>query len=154
MIGAALLTFALAAYSAVIAVRPRSTWRALAGWQFKDPDSAELTTTAAVIRSASGGVSALFLLGLGVWCLVLDEPGGSRCERTMSALAEAAAGVDFDRSTLEEIGDDLSARFDLDIAAAGLDVELEEHGESVDVVTEDGDVLGTIDESGVESRCD
>lgn len=100
MIGAAVLMFALAAYSAVMAVRPRSTWRALATWQFKDPDSAELTITAAVIRSAFAGISALLLLGLGVWCLVRDEPGGSRCDRTMSALAEAADGVDFDRSTV------------------------------------------------------
>jgi hypothetical protein len=144
--------FVLAALCAVVAIKPRATWRALTRWQFKDPARAELTGPAYVARAVLAGLCALLLAINGIQFLARED--GRRCEHVLSVLEDAAAGVDFDRSTVEEIGDDLSARFDLDLAAAGLAVELEEHGDSVDVVTEDGDVLGTIDESGVDSRCD
>jgi hypothetical protein len=151
MIGWALLMFGLAAWCAVVAVKPRATWRALAGWQFKNPEGAELTDSMYVLRSVSAGFAALFLVGTGIWLLVTEDE--QECEQVLSELEATAAGVDFDTSDLEEIADDFEARWDLDVAAANLDVELEEHGSSVSVVAEDGEVLGTIDEDGVHSLC-
>jgi hypothetical protein len=104
-----------------------------------------------VLRSVSAGFAALFLVGTGIWLLVTEDE--QECEQVLSELEATAAGVDFDTSDLEEIADDFEARWDLDVAAANLDVELEEHGSSVSVVAEDGEVLGTIDEDGVHSLC-
>jgi hypothetical protein len=145
------LLFVGALLCAVVAVRPRATWRALTGWQFADPDRAELTGAMYAFRSAAAGLGALVLAGAGIWLLITGDERD--CERILSELADASSGVDFDRSDLSEVGDDLEAQMDLGAVAAGLDVELEWHRGSVDVVAENGDRLGSIGRDGVVSRC-
>lgn len=149
--GAAFLMFLCAAFCAVIAIKPRDTWHALAGWQFKNPEGAELRDGVYVLSSVCAGLSAVALTGLGIGILVTQDE--RECERILAELAGAAGGVDFDRSTLQEIEDDFEARWDFETVAARNDVELVEGPRSVEVVAEDGTVLGTIDEDGVDSRC-
>ena len=151
MTGYAPLLFGLAAFCAVIALKPRATWRALAGWQFKDPDGAELTDEMYAVRSLSAGLGCVVLAGTGIWILLTAEE--NECRQILATLGDAAAGVDFDRAGLAEISDDFEARWDLDTAASRLEVDLVDQGSSVDVVAEDGDVLGTIDADGVVDRC-
>jgi hypothetical protein len=149
--GYAVFMFVLAVPCVVMAVKPRATWRITEAWQFKDPEAAELRDDISVMRSTAAGLVALMLVGFGIWLLVTGDE--RECERILAELEDAAAGVDFDGSGLEEIGDDFDARWDLRAVANGLDVELEDRGRSIEVVDENGDVLGTIDEDGVHDRC-
>ena len=126
-------------------------WRFFEGWQFKNPDDVELSDAADLLSVVTGVVGAVFLTGLGIWMIVTEDQRG--CEQILSQLEDATAGVDFDTSGIEEISDDFEARWDLDGTAAQLDVELVERGSSLEVVDEDGNVLGTLDESGAHSSC-
>jgi hypothetical protein len=143
-IGWPLLMFALGAFCAVIAFKPRATWFAMGGWPFRDfYDELRVITW----RAVSAGFGALLLIGTGIWLLVtLDE---RECEQTLSGLEDEAADVSWVGPP--EFG--IDARLALEGAAHALDVELEEHGLSIDVVAGDGQVLGIIDEDGLHSRC-
>jgi hypothetical protein len=153
MVALAVLMFGLAVLCLVVAAKPRAAWRLTAAWQFKDPERVDLRDEIYVLHSVSAAVSAVILVGTGIWLLQMpvDE---MECERIMSELEDAAAGVDFDTSDISEVADDFDARWDFDRTASNLGVELVEHGSSVEVVAEDGEVLGTINEYGVDSRCD
>lgn len=147
MIGWAVLFFVLALLLAVMAVKPRATWRLTAGWQFKDPQGAELHDWMYALSSVASAFFALTFLGVGIWFLV--EGDALECERVLGDLEDAVMGVDFDTSPLDEF----DVRWELRRTATDLGVELEEHGSSFEVIDEDGEVLGVIDEDGVHSRC-
>jgi len=149
--GWAIVCFLLSASCVLVAVRPRATWRFFEGWQFKNPDDVELSDAAVVVSIVSAGVGALFLAGTGIWLIVTEDQ--RECEQILSQLEAAAAGVDFDTSDIAEISDDFDARWDLDRTAVQLDVELEESDSLLEVVDEDGNILGTIDELGAHSSC-
>jgi len=146
------LLFLLAGVCLVIGIWPRATWMATAGWQFKNPEGAELKPSMYVVRSVSGVVGALMLAGGGIWLLVTEDERA--CEAMMRDLEISARGADFDRSSLAEINDDFDASWDLNRTAAILEVDLRERDDhSVEVVDEEGDVLGTLDEDGAHPDC-
>jgi hypothetical protein len=145
--------FLLAGLLLVVAIWPRATWLATAGWQFKNPEGAELRPGVYVARSVSAVVGALMLVGAGIWLLATEDR--RECEKAMSDLAYFARGVDFDQSDIGELADDLGSRWDLDAAAASRDLELVDSGPGeVEVVDQDGDVLGTLDDEGAHPTCE
>ena len=150
MIGWALLSFGLAAFSAVIAIRPRATWLALGSWQFKKREAAELRLGVYVLRSVFAGLNALCFVGMGIWLLATEDE--RECEQVLAEVEAAAGGVRFETSGPDLA--DIDARRRLDAVVADRGVELDEHDASIDVVAADGHVLGTIDELGVRSDCD
>jgi hypothetical protein len=149
--GWAIVCFLLAALCVLGAIRPQATWRFFEGWQFKNPDDIELSDAAVLASVVSGLVGAAVLTGIGVWLIATEDQRA--CEQILVQLETAAAGVDFDTSNLQEISDDFDARWDLDRTAAQLDVELVERGSALEVVDEDGNLLGTIDEDGAHHNC-
>jgi hypothetical protein len=169
MVGWALLLFLLAAVFAVKAIWPRAAWWTLAAWQFRNPEAAEPSDGGYALHRVSAGVATVILAGTAIWVLTADDD--RRCERIMAQLDEAVddagfGGSDVDVSDIDDDGGQLvdfdeleedlgeiDTRLDLDLAANGLGVELVGQGRSLDVVDEDGDVLGTLDEHGAHPRC-
>lgn len=143
----AVFFFVLAVPMSALAIKPRAMWRLTARWQYKDPEGAELNDWVYAMHSVAAGVCALVCLGVGIWILV--EGDALECRRILGDLEDAATGVDFDTSPL----DDFDVRWELESTATNLGVELEERGSSLEVVDDQGEVIGTIDDDGVHSRC-
>jgi hypothetical protein len=147
MTGWALLFFALAALLAPVILMPRATWRLTERWKFKDPEAVELKDWMYLLQAVCAAVAALIFLGVGIWLLVDGDE--LECRRILSDVTDAGTGLEINTSGLGE----LEARAEMQRVARNLGVELVDHGSWFEVVDEDGEVLGTIDENGVHSRC-
>jgi hypothetical protein len=147
MTGWAVLFFALAALCVPLVVMPRATWRLTGHWMFKDPDAVELKDWMYTLGAACAAVLALIHLGVGIWLLVDGDE--LECRRILSDVRDAGTGLEISTSGLGE----LEARVEMQRVARDLGVEVIDHDSWFEVVDEDGEVLGTIDENGVHSRC-
>lgn len=150
----AFLLFLLSSLCIFVAIIPRAAWRVLQRWRSRSPDAVEPSGAVVAGSVVSGVIGALLLAGTAIWLLATEDRRD--CEQIMSQLEDGVVGVDFEDLEIEEISDYSGARWDLERAAAELDVELEMRGSSLEVVYEDGnrDVLGTLDEMGAHPRCE
>jgi len=78
IVGPAIGAFAFAALMALVAAKPRSTWRARSAWQYRNPDAVEPSNASYGVSSVACGLMAVVGLAVGTWALTAESPDGRK----------------------------------------------------------------------------